>query len=145
MMNQDTTTLPRAFWIVAGGGLVWTLIGVATFVMTVTVTPAALAELSEAERQLLQALPSFVLYAYAIAVIAGVLGCVALLLRRRWATYVFALSLVSILIQMSHTLFVSNHLNVYGPAGAILPVTVVLVAAFLVWFSGVANKKGWLS
>lgn len=82
MLKKNAAKLPRLFWIVGGMGLVWTLIGVMTFVMTVTMSPATLGNLPEAERLLAETLPSFVIVAYAVAVFAGVLGCVALLLRR---------------------------------------------------------------
>ncbi len=145
MSIHAAMTIPRSFWVVAGTGLVWTSIGVMTYIMTVTMSPDALGDLPEAERALMESLPFFVIGAYAIAVFAGTLGCAALLWRKRWAFPLFVLSLIAILVQMGYTLFMSQHLQVYGPSGSILPGLIVLIASFLVWFSRYANGKDWTS
>ncbi len=145
MSTQSVVKIPRWFWVVAGTAAVWVLIGVMTYITMVTMSPEALAELPEAERALMEGMPTLVISAYAIAVFAGTLGCAALLSRKGWSFLLFVLSLVAILVQMVYTLFMSEHLDVYGPSGSILPGLIILVASFLVWFSRHANSRGWLS
>ena len=144
MPANNTVSAPRWFWAVAWAGLVWTLIGVTTYVVSVTVSDDALLDLPEAERTLLESVPWFVTSAYAAAVFAGVFGCLALLLNNRLAIPLLALSLGAILIQMGFTLLISEHLRVYGPTGAVLPVLVTVIAIYLAWFSRLARAKGWL-
>ncbi len=145
MSTQSAVKIPRWFWVVAGTAAVWVLIGVMTYITAVTMSPEALAKLPEGERALMEGMPTLVISAYAIAVFAGMLGCAALLWRKRWAFPIFILSLVAILVQMVYALFMSKHLEVYGPSGSILPGLIILVAGFLVWFSRHANSRGWLS
>ena len=140
-MNQPA----RGFWIVSVLALVWNLIGVASYLMTTTMGPDTLNAMSEAERSLYTDVPPWATAAYAIAVFGGLLGCVALLLRKAWAVPVFVISLVAILVQMGHAFFMSAMLEVRGTAAAILPTLIIVVAVYLVWFSRSARSRGWLN
>jgi hypothetical protein len=140
-----TGTLPRSFWIISIAALVWNLLGVASYLMTVTISPAALDAMPEAERALYQNIPIWVTSSYAIAVFGGTLASILLLMRKSWATTAFVVSLLAILLQMGHAFFMTTMLAVRGAAGAALPLCVIAVAIYLVWYSSAAKKKGWLS
>ena len=135
----------RGFWIVSLLALVWNLIGVASYLMTVTMGPDALSGMSEAEQRLYTDVPAWATAAFAIAVFGGLLGCIALLLRKAWAVPAFAVSLAAILVQMGHAFFVSAMLEVRGGEAAILPVLIIVIAVYLVWFSRSARDRGWLN
>ena len=139
------STVSRSFWIIGGLALLWNLIGVASYIMNVTMSEEALAALPEAEQALYTSVPTLVTSAFAIAVFAGLLGCVLLLMRKSLAYPVFIISLVAIVIQAGYNLFLSSALEVLGATAAILPILIVTVAAYLVWFSSNAKKKGILS
>lgn len=138
-------TLHRSFWIIGWAALAWNLIGVATYLMSVTLSPEALAAMPEPERALYTEVPVWVTSAYAIAVFGGALASGGLLLRKAWAVPVFAVSLVAILVQMTHALLLSALLEVRGATAAILPLLIVVIAVYLVLFSRAARDKGWIS
>ncbi|MDH3207131.1 MAG: hypothetical protein OEO79_10995 [Gemmatimonadota bacterium] len=139
-LNQPT----RAFWVISGVALLWNLVGVMTYFMSVTISPEALAAMSDAERSLYSGIPAWVTSAYAIAVFGGSAASLALVLRKAWAVPVFVVSLVGILVQMGHGFFMTDMLEVRGVAGAILPLMIVVVALYLVWFSLSSKKKRWI-
>lgn len=134
----------RRLWLVATVALIWNLLGVMSYLMTVTMSPQALEALPEAERALYQNLPAWVTGSHAVAVFSGLLGSVMLLLRRAWAQPLFVLSLLAVLLQMGYALFISPLLQVSGAQGAVLPVLVILIAGYLVWYAGFAKARGWL-
>ena len=140
----DHTTPTRGFWIISSVALVWNLIGVMTYLKSVTMSPEALAALSEAERTLHTDVPAWVTSAYAIAVFGGTLACVALLLRKAWAVPVSIVSLIAILVQMGHALFMTPMLDVQGAAAAVPPLLIVVIAFYFVWYSGAAKQRGWI-
>lgn len=142
MANE--TAPPRGFWIISSVALVWNLIGIATYLMSVTLGEEALAAMPEAERALYSDIPAWATSAYAIAVFGGTLACVGLLMRKAWAVPVFVVSLVGILVQMGHALFLTRLLEVRGGAAAFMPLLIVAIAVYLVWFSGSAKQKGWI-
>jgi len=46
---------------------------------------------------------------------------------------------------MIKNIFMSNTTEAYGPGGMIMPIMVLVITFFLVWFSKNATAKGWLS
>ena len=146
-MSDTSTgsTLPRSFWIIGILALAWNVLGVVNYLMTVTMSPAALDAIPEAERALYQNIPVWVTSSFAIAVFGGTLACILLLLRKALASTLFVVSLLAILLQMGHAFFMTQMLAVRGAAGAALPLCIIVVAIFLVWYAGSAKKKGWLN
>ena len=99
-MNQETMAKPPVwFWVVSGLALVWNLLGVMAYIVQVTMSPETLAALPEADQAAYAALPSWYMAAFATAVFAGSLGCLALLLRKKWATLLLTLSFAAVVIQ----------------------------------------------
>ena len=135
---------PRSFWIIAGVSLVWNLIGVMNYLFTVTVSPATLATMSEAERSLYTDVPVFVTSCFAIAVFSGVLASVLLLLRKALSVSLFLVSLVAIILQMSLGMFLTPMLTAQGPAALALPILLIVCAAFFFWYSRKVTAQGLL-
>ncbi len=139
-------TKPTAsFWIISVLALLWNLMGVMAYIMHVTMTPEAIQALPAEEQQLYTNIPVWATAAFAIAVWGSTLGCVLLLLRKKLATPVLIVSFVAILVQMIHQLFISKSIEVYGPGGAVMPVMIIVIGAFLIWYARKATAKGWLN
>lgn len=134
-----------AFWIIGGLALLWNLMGVAAYISTVTMTPEALQALPPEQQQLYTDIPKWATAAFAIAVWGSTVGCILMLLRKKIAVPVFAISFAGILVQMTHSLVISKSIEVYGPGGAIMPVMVILIGGLLVWYSRKAADRGWLT
>ena len=140
-----TSGMPKWFWAVAGGALVWNLLGVGAYVAQVTMSDEAIAALSEAEQALYRSVPAWATAAFATAVFGGAAASLLLLMRKGFATPVFGISLAGILVQMYHSFFVINSAAVYGPGSAVMPAMVLVIGAGLVWFSMQAKAKGWIA
>ena len=145
MSDEQIGGPPRSFLIISAAALAWNLLGVMSYLMEVTRSPEALAQMSEAERALIESLPSWVTGAFAIAVFGGTLACVALLLKKAWAPPLFLVSLVAIILQMGYWLFMTSAMEVYGTEAVFMPLLVTVTGIFLVCYSRVAKAKGWLS
>ena len=138
---------PRPAWflIAAIAALLWNLLGVAMFAMHYTLSPEALAAMPPAQQSLYAAFPWWTWLAYGVAVFAGALGSVMLVLRRRAATGLLLLSLVGVVVQFVHQAVLSEAVALLGPAEALgLPVFILAVAALLYAFSRRAAARGWL-
>ena len=46
---------------------------------------------------------------------------------------------------LTYWMVFTNSLEVYGPAGAVMPLVVIFIAAFLLWYTNSAKVKGWIS
>lgn len=135
---------PVWFWIISIVALLWNLMGVIAYLQQAFMTEEALAVLSEPERLLLETRPAWATAAFALAVWGGLLGCIALLLRKKWARPVLLISLIGILVQMIHSFFISNNLEVYGPGEISMPILIILIGVGLVFFARISTKKLWL-
>ncbi len=145
MTDQPISKPTRWFWILGIAALIWNLFGVMAYIMQVTLSDEALAQLPDDQRMLYETIPAWATAAFATAVFAGVLGCIALLLRKTWATPLFVLSLAGVLVQMFHAFFMTDSMAVNGPGSAAMPLLVIIVATGLVWYSRLATTRGWLN
>lgn len=136
---------PRSFWIISAIALLWNLLGIMAFVMQVNMSAASKAALSEAERALYESTPGWVIVVFAVAVFAGTLGSLFLLLRKARALPLLVLSLAAIVVQVFHNLFLSNTVEVLGPQAAALPIVLIVAAVFLAWYARLAKSRGWLA
>ena len=133
------------FWIVSVISLLWNLMGVMAYIMHVTMTPEALQALPVEEQALYTNVPAWATAAFAVAVWGSTLGCILLLLRKKWATPVFVISFAAIVVQMIHQLFISKSIEVYGPGqGYSMPIMIIVIGAFLIWYSRKTTALGWL-
>lgn len=144
MHELNLSPVPRSFYWISGIAILWNLIGILTYLGQVTMSPETLAELPPEQRSLYQDIPLWATSAYAIAVNAGVVGSILLLLRKAWALPVLILSLAGILVQFGHSVFMTDILAVMGPATMILPVLIIGIGIFLIWYFLYARRKGWI-
>ena len=133
------------FWIVGGAALVWNLIGLIFYIGHVTMSPDALAKMTEAHQNFFAATPVWATGAFAIAVNAGVLGSLFLLLRKSWAVPMFVISLLAVIVQDADAFIMRDAFNVLGVNGIIIPSMVFIIAIALLLYSRTTKTRGWLS
>ncbi len=141
---SDSNKPPLWFWIVSVLALLWNLMGVFSYLSQAYIGVEELEQMTQAQRELFEAQPAWVTGAFAIAVFGGTLGCIALLLRKKWAKPVFILSLLAVLAQFAYSLFLSNTVEVYGNTAIIMPIVIIIIAILLVMFAKKGAQKGWL-
>lgn len=138
MNNMIGAPAPAWLRIVAALGLLWNLFGVYEYLTAVGV-------IGGADAAAAGAMPAWVTGAFAIAVFGGTLGCIGLLMLKRWAKLLLLLSLLAVLA-MDLWMFVLSGLGgSMPPAEMAVTACVVLVAILLAWLAVSADKKGWLS
>ena len=142
-MTNSSTKPPVWFWIISGIGLLWCLMGVNAYLQQAYRTEGFTSMLSAEQLEAVNNIPAWATAAFAIAVFAGALGCIALLLRKKWARKLFLLSILGIIVQMIYLLFMSDATELFGPP--IMPALSLLVILFLFWYSKNSAVKGWVS
>jgi hypothetical protein len=137
--------VPKWFLPVAIIALLWNLMGCAAYLSDAMLTAADVAKMSEAEKVLYDARPAWSIAGTAIGVWLGALGCLALILRKKWAVPLLVLSLLGVIAQ-DVWLFVlapkSDMINgtVMGLQGLVL-----LIAIGLAALARSAKGAGWLN
>jgi len=133
------------FYIISSMALVWNLMGVFNFLDQALMSDEVLASLPKDQQLIYQDVPAWVTAAFAIAVFSGTLGAVFLLLKKKIASTFFILSFIGIVTQMSYGLLLDEKTDNYGPLGLLMPLMIITVGGYLIWYSKKANKNRWLS
>lgn len=141
---SNSSKPPVWFWVASVLALLWNLMGVGAYLAQAFMTPEALQALPEDQQQLIASTPVWATAAFAIAVWGGLLGSLMLLLRKKLAYTVLIISFVGVLIQMFHSFFISNSIEVYGPGGLVMPIMILLFGIFLIVLAKRATVNGWL-
>ena len=144
-MNDHPTKLPTTFWITAVLALIWNVLGVINFLGQTFMSDETLAAMPEDQQALFEAVPTWITVVFAIAVITGTLGSLGLLLKKAWAVPLFLVSLLFILVQMLHGLFLTDMTKVMGTPAIVTTFLVILVGIFLYWYSKRCRDRGWIS
>jgi hypothetical protein len=135
---------PRWFTVVAVIALLWNLLGCLAFASDLLLTPADVSKLSEAQQALYKARTAWAVASTALAVIAGALGCVGLLLGKTWAFPAFLASLAGIVVQDYGLFVVVDGAKLAGPVAVVMQGLVFLIAVGLIVLSRQGIARGWL-
>src|SRR4051794_12266045 len=142
-MDDRFTPRPVAAWftICAIASVLFMALGCVALVMHVTANPQTL---PLDQRQLFEAEPQWVLAASSFAFVAGLIGSILLLLKRRAAERVLLVSLVGMLAWFAGMFVTPRFSDLLSTDQiAILIVTVALTWT-IYWFARHSRQRGWL-
>lgn len=141
MNDEKIKGVHWSFWVIGIVALIWNAMGVMNFFMQMDAD--ILATYPESHRALIESQPVWSTGGFVLSVFGGAFGCILLLIRKSAATYLFIASLLGTIAVMAHTL--SSGINFSAFDIVLTIVMPLVVAAFLVWYSKQAERKGWIS
>lgn len=142
---SKAVSVPKHLWIVGILALLWNLMGAVDYVMTQTRNEAYMAQFDQAQLDYFYGVPVWFVFFWALAVWGSVLGSVLLLLRKRGAVGVFAVSFVSMLVTTVYSYGLSNGREVMGATGMVFSLVIFVVALGLVLYSQAMRGRGVLA
>lgn len=146
MSDLDVQRPTVMFWVVGVVALLWNLLGVWAYIGSVTATPEQLASLYNDEQlAMILATPKWAISATAIAVTAGVIGSILLLLRNKLCVPVFIVSLIAIVVQDVYIFGMTNSVEAFGMQPIYMQGLVLLIGIYLVWYATAQKKRGVIS
>ena len=146
MSDELDSNTPMTHWLIAGAGLIWNLFGLSIYVKSVQATPELMLTQGFSAEQIsfLESVPAWATSANAIAVTAGVLACILLLLRKSIALPLFYVSLAAVLVQDLYAYVLRDSVAVFGMVPVYIQATVLTIAVLLIVYSLRAKKRGVL-
>ena len=128
---------PWHLWTVAVLSLVWHAGGVFDYIMSKTRNEAYLAQMSPEQLSFLDSFPTWVTAFWAVAIWFAVLGSLLLLLRRKLAAPVFAISFVAMVVVTIHNMFIAepSALTMMDPAAMWFTAAIFVVSILLIIYS----------
>jgi hypothetical protein len=134
------------FTIVAVLLVLWGLAGCFSLYLHIAYGPAMDPKATDWDRAYFAALPAWFTPVYAVAVGAGLLGSIALLMRSKLAQPLYILSLIAVIVQFGYV-FAATDLLAHKSAAMTVPFPLFIfaVALFQIWIAGIARRRGWIS
>ena len=133
------------FYVISSVALVWNLMGVFNYLGQVLMTDDVLKSLPKDQQLMYQDVPSWVTAAFAVAVFFGTLGAIFLLLKKKVSSTFFILSFLGIFVQMTYGLLITENTDSYGPLGLVMPLMIIAIGGYLIWYSKKAAENRWIS
>jgi hypothetical protein len=136
---------PIWFYIVAVLALLWNVAGLLAVVGDLQLSAADIAALPPEQQAVYAARPLWSVIGSVVAVAAGTLGCLLLLMRKRWAILLFGVSLVGVVIQDLGIFVVAGAAKTGDMTPLVLQSLVLVIAVALLVFARRARANGWLT
>jgi len=144
MADNGNAPAPVARWFKLGAiaSVLFMVLGCASYLMQMTLDTATL---PLDQRAMMDAVPSWMNAAFAVAVWVGLAGSVMLLMRKKLAEPLLLVSLIAVLVQFS-AYFIDPELSEAVPAdGLVIPVIIVIITWTVFWFARHSKQRGWLA
>lgn len=135
---------PVHLWIVGGLSLIWNFFGVFDYLATHLRWEFYLSQFSQEQLDYFHSFPDWVVSGWAFGVWGALAGSVALLMRRRWAVWAFALSLLGLLVSSIYTLGLTNGMEIMGSEAVVFSSVIWVIGIFLLVYSYLMAKRGVL-
>mgnify|MGYP000406776911 CR=1 FL=1 len=144
MTNTNKSNL--VFWIIGIIALIWNGMGVVNYLMQAYKSEAMMSKFNADQLALLESLPAWMTALFAIAVFAGLIGTIAFLMRKKVAVLLFLMSFIAATIQQLYWMFGTNIAEVFSESQPyLMPILIIVFAAFLLWYSKGQKEKDVLS
>ena len=141
----DRFGTPTWLWLAGGLGVLWNAYGLYQFIASFSQTRESLMAvgMTASQAELYLSLPAWISAAFAIGVVGGLVGSVALLMKSIRAVQIFGVSLAAYIVLFSGDVYHGVFANI--PAQLVILSVVVLMAAALLWVSIRAKKRDLLT
>ncbi len=128
-----------SFWLIGILALIFNIMGCINFFSQMSAD--SVSTLPEQYRAIVEARPAWATAAFSVAVFGGALAVLLLLFRKSAAFYVFIASLIGA---------VAAQIPIFGiadfPVEALIGGLIqIILTVFLIWYSKLAERKGWIS
>ncbi|MCU0304109.1 MAG: hypothetical protein MUC56_08645 [Thermoanaerobaculales bacterium] len=140
----STGKAPVHFWIVSVLSLLWNSIGAFDYLASQLRLEFYMSQFDEKMLAFLDAMPAWAVSGWAIAVWGAMAGSVGLLLRRRWAVWAFAVSIVGMVVSTLHSYVLSNGLELMGTGGLVFSAIIWAIAFALFFYARAMAGNGVL-
>ena len=141
-MNTVTKPTPR-YWLISIIALLWNFMGIIAYLGQAYMSDEALKMLPEENQLYFSNVPAWVTAAFAVAVFGGFIGSIGLIIRKKWAYFLFLTSLLALVVQHIYNFFIQDYIEMTG-SQMILPIVTFIVAVLLIYFSKQKSQQGVL-
>jgi hypothetical protein len=144
-MMTDGTKAPIWFWIIGAITLLWNTMGLAAYFQQFMMSADAFSALRPEQQNLLLNQPVWLTSAFAVAVFAGFVGSILLLVRKRLAVRMFLLSMIAVFIQFGGLFLFLGYADMLIGGEWIMPILIPIFAVGFYLYARKAEKDALLA
>lgn len=133
-----------SYWLVGILALLWNIGGSINYLMQQNAE--FVATLPQTHIAIIKDRPAWATAGFALGVFGGAIGALLLLLRKKSALILFAISLIGIALTMIHTTRIVNQSGIFSFGEVfVMLVLPLIVGAFLLWYARLVRYRQWVS
>jgi hypothetical protein len=143
--RAEARRAPTHLWLVGILALLWSAMGCYDYWMTMSGNQAYLAKYPADAMAYMNALPKWTVATWAVGVWGGLAGALLLLARSRYAVWAFMLSAIGAVVGIGYQMFMTTQpASMKTGAMAAMPLVIIALCLFFLWYSYSEQKKGTL-
>ena len=143
-MDQTAAKAPRHLWIVGVIAVLWNAIGAFDYAATQLRLESYMGQFTAEQLEYFYGFPAWAVAAWAIAVWSSLLGSVALLLRKAWATWLFGAALVGMALTTLYNFVLTDGAALMGGGAVAFSAVIWAIALFLFVYARAMAGRGVL-
>jgi hypothetical protein len=144
--GMKTPGRPWHLWLIGIVGGLWSALGVLSFMLTQMKVEAVMSQYPPQQREYFESFPFWAVAFWAIGVFGGVIGCVLLLLKNRFAFHVLLAAVIGAIVSNLGGLFLLGGMEVMGGTSALgFAVFIIILAALQAYYARAMSNNGVLS
>ena len=143
--GTKTPGRPWHLWLIGIIGGLWSVMGVISFMLTQMHVEAVMSRYPPQQRAYFESFPLWAVAFWAISVFGGVIGCLLLLLKNRFAFHALLASVIGAIAFNLGGLFLLGGMEVMRETGGLgFTLFPIVFAAILAYYARAMSKKGVL-
>jgi len=143
-MYLSTNKAPLHLWIVGAVTLLWNAVGALDYVATQLRIERYMSQFTPEQLEYFHGFPAWAVAAWAFGVWGSLLGSLFLLLRKRWAVWLFGIAIAGLAVTTLHNFVLTDGAAVMGPKAAVFSAVIWVIALFLFFYARAMAKRGVL-
>jgi hypothetical protein len=142
-MTESSKT-PLHFWIVAIVSLLWNAVGAFDYTATKLKLDFYMSQFTPEQLEYFYGFPAWVVAAWAVGVWGSFLGSVGLVLRQKWAVFLFGASIAGLAVSTFYNFILTDATEAMGSGSAIFTGVIWLIVLFLFFYARAMASRGIL-
>lgn len=134
----------KNYWLIGAFAFLWYFVGIIVLFRENVVPEFVINEIADIQLEFIYNKPVWVIFAYGIYAIFGLLGSITILAQRKIAYFLFVISFIASMVRLTYNIITINIVDVYGKVGLSLVIITLFVSIFLLIFARSAKKAGVL-
>jgi hypothetical protein len=141
----DVRRTPIHLWIIGVLALLWNAMGAFDYLASQLNLEFYMSQFSEQQLAYFNSFPTWLVAFWAFGVWGAFVGTIFLLLRKSWAIWAYAVSILGMFVTSIYNFGMTNGLEVMGTSGLIFTIVIWVIAIALLVYAIWLSKKGVLS